>query len=113
MKKIMLIVAAMAFVTTVTLAQDSTRTESQQPTEQQQSPEQTPSQDYTKDMVKIKSEELPEAVKQTLAAPQYQGWESSTIYRSRNNDMYIVEIGSGTEAKTHRFGADGKPQVEK
>jgi|SRR4051794_27176352 hypothetical protein len=106
MKKIMLVVAGALLMATVTFAQDTTRVQ------QQQSPEQQQSQDYTKGMVKITSADLPESVKQTLAAPQYQGWESATVYRSKNNDMYMIQIGSGTEAKNFRFGADGKPILE-
>jgi len=105
MKKVLFIVAGLVCMASVTFAQDSTRT-------QQQSPEQEQTQSYTKDMVKITVPDLPEAVKQTLSAPQYQGWESSTIYRSKNNDMYVIEMGKGTEAKTFRFGADGKPILE-
>lgn len=115
MKKVLLIVAGVLFASAATFAQDSTRTEQPQQTEQAQqtpSPEQEPSTDYTKDMVKIAATDLPDAVKQTLAAPQYQGWESSTIYRSKNNDMYVIQMGSGSEAKSFRFGADGKPLVE-
>ena len=111
MKKVLLIVAGVLFAAAATFAQDSTSTQSQQP-QQTQSPEQQPSTDYTKDMVKISATDLPDAVKQTLAAPQYQGWEESTIYRSKNNDMYIIQMGSGTEAKNFRFGADGKPILE-
>jgi hypothetical protein len=112
MKKLMFIVAGMLFMATATFAQDSTQV---QPTPSPTTPEQTtqsPSQDYTKDMMKIKSTDLPDAVKQTLAAPQYQGWENAPMYRSKNNDMYVLEIGAGTEAKTFRFGADGKPMIE-
>jgi len=105
MKKVFFIVAGLVFMASVTFAQDTTRV-------QQQTPEQEQSQNYAKDMVKIESTDLPEAVKQTLSAPQYQGWETSTIYRSKNNDMYIIELGAGTEAKTFRFGADGKPILE-
>ena len=102
----MLIVAGALFMATVTFAQDTTKVNNQR------SPEQQQSQDYTKDMVKITSTDLPEAVKQTLAAPQYKGWETSKIYRSKNNDMYMISTGSGTQAKTFRFGADGKPILE-
>jgi hypothetical protein len=109
MKKALLIVAGVLFATAATFAQDSTRTQEPQQT---QSPEQQPSTDYSKDMVKITATDLPDAVKQTLAAPQYQGWESSTIYRSKNNDMYVIEMGNGAEAKSFRFGADGKPILE-
>lgn len=108
MKKLMFIVAGMLFMATATFAQDSTKVQPSPTPEQTQ----TPSQDYTKDMMKIKSTDLPDAVKQTLAAPQYQGWENAPIYRSKNNDMYVLEIGAGTEAKTFRFGADGKPMIE-
>ncbi len=100
----MFIVAGMLFMATVTFAQDST--------DVQKSPEQTQEQNYTKDMIKIQATDVPEAVKQTLSAPQYQGWESAPIYRSKNNDMYVVEMKSGTETKTLRFGADGKPILE-
>ena len=109
-----MIVAGVLFGAAATFAQDSTSTQSQQPQQPQQSesPEQQPSTDYTKDMVKIEATDLPETIKQTLAAPQYQGWEQSTIYRSRNNDVYLIQMGSGTEAKTYRFGPDGKPLVD-
>ncbi|MGC3944074.1 MAG: hypothetical protein QM762_06030 [Chryseolinea sp.] len=109
MKKVLLIVAGVLFAAAATFAQDSTKTQQPQPT---QSSEQQPSTDYSKDMVKITATDLPDAVKQTLAAPQYQGWESSTIYRSKNNDMYVIQMGSGAEAKNFRFGADGKPILE-
>jgi len=112
MKKVLFIVAGMLFAAGATFAQDSTRTQQAQQPQTQQSPEQTQSQNYSKDMIKIKSTDVPEAVKQTLGAPQYQGWESSTIYRSKNSDMYFIQMGDGAEAKTYRFGADGKPILE-
>ena len=102
MKKILFIVAGLLFITAATFAQDTTRV--------QKSPEQT--QNYTQDMIKIKSTDVPEAVKLTLQAPQYQGWETAPLYRSKNNDMYIVEFKNATETKTFRFGADGKPILE-
>lgn len=65
MKKLLFVVAGVLFMATVTFAQntDTTRTQQQ---ESQQSPEQQPAQSYTKDMVKITSTDLPEAVKQTI-----------------------------------------------
>jgi len=109
MKKLMFIVAGLLFMATATFAQDSTGVKAPETT---QSPEAAPSQDYTADMVKIKSTELPDAVKQTLGAPQYAGWETAPLYRSKNNDLYVVELKSGNESKTFRFGADGKPVLE-
>jgi hypothetical protein len=114
MKKLMFVVAGLLFVATVTFAQDSTGVKKTETTttETTQSTEKSPSQDYTADMVKIKSTDLPDAVKQTLGAPQYAGWETAPLYRSKNNDLYVVELKSGSESKTFRFGADGKPVLE-
>ncbi|HTE31450.1 MAG TPA: hypothetical protein VK666_13810 [Chryseolinea sp.] len=108
MKKLMFIVAGLLFMATVTFAQDSTKVDKDVKT----SPEQTQTQNYKQDMIKIQSTDLPEAVTATLAAPQYKGWETSPIYRSKNNDMYVIEMTSGTETKALRFGADGKPILE-
>lgn len=110
----MIIVGGLLFMATATFAQDSTGVKQTETTttETTKSSETTPSQDYTADMVKIQSTDLPDAVKQTLGAPQYAGWETAPLYRSKNNDLYVVELKSGTESKKFRFGADGKPVVE-
>ncbi len=105
----MFIVSGLLFMATAAFAQDSTDVKKSELT---QSSEAAPSQGYTADMVKIKSTDLPDAVKHTLDAPQYSGWETAPLYRSKNNDLYTVELKSGTETKTFRFAADGKPILE-
>jgi hypothetical protein len=108
MKKVMLTLAGMLFISLVAVnAQDSTRTT--QPSVSQPSTTQQPSQDYQqRDMVKVKSNEVPASLRSTLQGSEYKGWESGTIYRSKSNDNYTVEIGEGTTKKTYRFDKSGK-----
>lgn len=56
--------------------------------------------------VKIKSEELPDAVKKALEAQEYRGWMISSAYKAGDN--YEVELKNGAETKTVRFNKDGK-----
>jgi hypothetical protein len=57
---------------------------------------------------KIKSEELPEAVKKTLEAQEYRGWLIDAAYHVKSTDSYEVELKNGAEAKTVKFDKDGK-----
>lgn len=73
-------------------------------------PSEAPSQDYKQDMVKIKSSEVPASLRSTLQGTQYKGWEKATIYRSKNNDGYVIEMKDASDKiMTHRFDANGKP----
>ena len=58
--------------------------------------------------MKIKSEELPEAVKKTLEAQEYRGWLIDAAYHIKSTDSYEVELKNGAEAKTVKFDKDGK-----
>ena len=60
------------------------------------------------DKAKIKSEELPEAVKKTLEAQEYRGWLIDAAYHVKSTDSYEVELKNGAEAKTVKFDKDGK-----
>jgi hypothetical protein len=60
------------------------------------------------DKVKIKAEELPEAVKKTLEAQEYKGWLINTAYHVKSTDSYEVELKNGAETKTFKFDKDGK-----
>ncbi|MEO5976516.1 MAG: hypothetical protein ABIS36_06935 [Chryseolinea sp.] len=111
MKKLMLLAGGVLMMATITFAQDSTNIKKADPTPMPEQTVTTPAAG-PQDMLKITSTDLPDAVKQTLGAPQYQGWESAPIYRSKNNDMYVIEMKNGTEAKSFKFGADGKPILE-
>jgi hypothetical protein len=68
------------------------------------------SQDYRKDMTVMQAADVPSSLRSTLQGEQYKGWENnSTIYRSKNNDSYIVEMREGTGTRIHRFDQNGKP----
>jgi hypothetical protein len=126
----------MAFGAVVVNAQDSTSTSSPtDPTSTQTSPAGS-MQDQGR--VKIKSQELPDAVKSSLESQEYRGWlvnsaykvdeassssSSSTGSTSTSSDStgvsgngtgayakeaYIVELKNGAQTKTVRFDKDGK-----
>ncbi len=108
MKKAILILAGALCLSGAVMAQDTTRTQPTQPTQPNQTT-QTPDQNYKKDMVQIKSTEVPASLKTTLQGSQYKGWEAGTVYRNQNSDMYLVEMKEGSNPpKTYRFDANGK-----
>lgn len=98
-------VAVQAQDTTSYKRQDSTSLQQEQPTQQQ------PGSVQLKDMTSLKSTEIPAALRETLQAPQYKGWDASTskIYRNQTSDLYVVQIQDGTMTKSYRFDKDGKP----
>lgn len=68
------------------------------------------SEDYRRDMTIIQSSEIPENLRSTLQGEQYKGWENNAkIYRSRDNDSFIVEMKEGDQTRVHRFDQNGKP----
>ncbi|MEO5975572.1 MAG: hypothetical protein ABIS36_20765 [Chryseolinea sp.] len=62
-----------------------------------------------KDMIVISQAEMPVALKSTLEAIEYQGWEKGTVYRTKLNDMFMVEIRRGNTMKSYHFDVNGKP----
>ena len=83
---------------------------------QKDTTKQSQSQNYRQDMVKIQSADVPASLKTTLGDTKYKGWESGTIYRSKNSDGYVVEIKdakNNNKVTTHRFDAQGKPVSQK
>ncbi len=58
--------------------------------------------------VKIKPEELPEAVKKALAADEYKGWTVANAYVYKENQSYEVEVKKGEEVKIFKFDKEGK-----
>lgn len=60
------------------------------------------------DKVKIKTEELPEAVKTALQSTDYQGWTISAAYHLKSADQYEVELKKDAETKTVKLDKDGK-----
>jgi hypothetical protein len=122
-------------------AQDTTSTQSPTdptsttptPTEQPAATE-TPSTAATQEdgRVKIKSQELPDAVKKSLESQEYRGWLVNSAYKldgasssssdpnasssgsvnatssAYGKELYIVELKNGAQTKTVRFDKDGK-----
>ena len=62
------------------------------------------------DKTKIKSEELPEAVKKSLEAQEYRGWLIDAAYHVKSTDSYEVELKNGAETKTVKFSKEGEVQ---
>jgi hypothetical protein len=60
------------------------------------------------DKAKIKSEELPEAVKKALEAQEYRGWLINGATHVKSTDTYEVELKNGAETKVVKFSKDGK-----
>jgi hypothetical protein len=116
MKKVMLTVAGLLFVSVLAVqAQEDTTvlqrdTTVQPQTQPQTEPQQEEGSTFLRDMAKVQATEIPAPLRQTLQAPEYKGWDASTstIYRSQNSDLYIVEIFDGTMTKTYRFDKNGK-----
>lgn len=115
MKKLMMIAAGALFVGTVAVqAQDTTsykKTDSTSLEQTQQPTQQEPGSIKLKDMTALQATEIPAALRETLQAPQYKGWDASTskIYRNQTSDLYVVQIQDGTMTKSYRFNKDGKP----
>jgi hypothetical protein len=58
--------------------------------------------------VKIKKEDLPDAVKSALAGNDYKGWEISECYMYKEAGTYEVELKNGDQKKTVKLDKDGK-----
>lgn len=104
MKKIILVLAgALCLGVAGVNAQDATQRVKDDTTSVQ------PSQSYLKGMVKINATEIPANLRSTLQGDQYKGWENASIYRSKNSDMYLVEMKDENDrTKAYRFDASGK-----
>ena len=115
MKKAILTFAGMlALGISATFAQvDTTKVKTPAPQVPTQAPatttQPTPGTNYTKDMVKIQATEIPDNLRQTLQGSEYKGWESGTLYRTQNNDGFLIETKDGSKTKVQRFDGNGKP----
>jgi len=103
MKKTILILAGALCLSVATVnAQDA-------PQRSKDSTSVQPTQNYVKDMAKINATEIPASLRSTLQGSQYTGWENATIYRSKDSDMYLVEMKDASDRTTsYRFDANGK-----
>lgn len=60
------------------------------------------------ELVKITTDELPAAVKQTLASADYQGWAVDEAFHNKTKDHYELKVKKEAETKTLKFSKDGK-----
>jgi hypothetical protein len=58
--------------------------------------------------VKVKLEELPEAVKNALATDPFSAWKAESALLNKTKDHYEVEVKKGAEKRTLKFSKDGK-----
>lgn len=58
--------------------------------------------------VKIKSEELPDAIKLALETQDYRGWLIDAAYKHTATETYEVHLKNGAETKVVKFDKDGK-----
>lgn len=104
MKKIKLLLAGTLVLGAVTLfAQDSTNVTNDAAKDREgpgvgAQPRQQD--DYKKDMSVMEKKQVPANLRSTLQGEQYKGWEdNATIYKTRNNDSFIVEMKEGDQTK--------------
>jgi hypothetical protein len=106
MKKLMLTIASMLFVSVLAVNAQvssdttSTSTNAGQPT---MSDDQS---NYTRDMEAIQSSEVPASLRSTLQGSEYSGWEEGKVYRNSTTNEYLIVIGD-EDAKVYRFDANG------
>jgi hypothetical protein len=55
----------------------------------------------------VTAQEIPPALKKTLTAEEYRGWENGTIHRNLQTSEYKVEVASGEEKKVFYFDRNG------
>jgi hypothetical protein len=66
---------------------------------------------YNQEKTEIKPEELPDAVKSTLATEPYSEWQVQKAYVVRGEDggqTFEAEVSKGEESQTIRFDQEGK-----
>lgn len=56
----------------------------------------------------LKAEELPAAIKQTLADQEYKGWLINTAYHDKKNERYEVELKNGADTNVIKFNQEGQ-----
>lgn len=64
--------------------------------------------EQTDELVKITTDDLPEAVKKTLATADYNGWTVEEAYHNKTKDHYELKVKKETETKTLKFSKEGK-----
>ena len=106
MKKLMF--ACLALLGSVALVNAQEATPAPAPQESNEAVAPAPDAQDQEDKTKIKSEELPDAVKKSLEAQEYRGWLIDAAFHVKSTDSYEVSLKNGAETKTVKFSKDGK-----
>ena len=101
MKKLMLTLAALLFVSVVALQAQVQDTTSASPSQGY-----SPALNYD-DMEAVTSTDVPASLRSTLQGSEYKGWEEGKVYRHKTSSDYVVVIGD-ENAKVYRFNSEGK-----
>lgn len=104
MKKVLF---AMAFVAASVVAASAQET-AQDTTAASSAAVSSESASQGEDRVSIKTDELPEAVKQTLQDQEYKGWLINAAYHDKKEEQYEVELKNGAETQTVKFSQEGQ-----
>src|SRR5687767_5515352 len=109
MKKIMLTIASLLFVSVLAVnaqvSSDTTSTGAGSTTGQP-STSQDDMSNYTRDMEVIQSTDVPASLRSSLQGTEYSGWEEGKVYRNSTTNEYLIVIGD-EDAKVYRFDANG------
>ncbi len=69
----------------------------------------------TKDMIKVKTSDIPSTLRTTLQGSEYGGWETGTLYQNSTTKEYSLQLprsGAGASNNKnngwHRFDPQGK-----
>lgn len=69
----------------------------------------------TKDMIKVKTADIPSTLRTTLQGSEYGGWETGTLYQNSTTKEYSLQLprsGAGASNNKnngwHRFDQQGK-----
>jgi hypothetical protein len=122
MKRLILMVTGMLFVSVMTVRAQSRDTVKHRNKEQrrvehkydrdknkQRAGTQAEANVNMRDRKKVMVKEVPAALRQTLQGPEYKGWDdtTSTIYSDRRGNRYTVEIRNGANSKVYHFDKEG------
>lgn len=102
MKKLMLTIAGLLFVSVLAVtAQVQDTTSASQPATGYQNQELN----YD-ELEAVQSTDVPASLRSSLQGSEYSGWEAGKVYRHKTNNEFVVVIGD-ENAKVYRFDGNG------
>ncbi len=104
MKKLWIVLVAVAGSVTFASAQEAAQDSATIQSQTNIADDQASSDQRTQ----IKTEELPDAIKQTLADQEYKGWIINAAYQDRKEETYEVELKNGADTQNVKFNSEGQ-----